>query len=208
VDRRIDPARFIETHLPLSPVPDLPGVRLHLAAPTSRLSRLTDVTPYWAYVWAGGLALARHVQDHPERVAGRRVLDLGAGSGLVGIVAALADARVMAAENDPLGRVAIGLNAAANGVTVNLLQQDMVAGDPSDVDLILAGDVFYDPALVTPMLAFLGRAGAQGIPCLIGDPERAPLPLHRLEPIAAYQVRDFGQVAPVTSTVYRLRDAL
>ncbi|WP_292247577.1 methyltransferase, partial [Mesorhizobium sp.] len=70
---------------------------------------------YWAYAWAGGTVLARYILDRPQTVAGRRVLDLGAGSGLVGIAAAKAGARaVIAAEIDRNGIVALGLNAAAN----------------------------------------------------------------------------------------------
>ena len=205
IDQSVDPQGFIADFLPLTPVPGLQHVKLHLASPKSGLSRLTDAPPYWAHLWAGGLALACYLRDHPDVVAGRRVLDLGAGSGLVGIVAALAGARVIAAETDPLGRVAIGLNAAANGVMIEVLAQNVLGGDPPDVDLILAGDVFYDPGLVARVLAFLDRAALRGIRCLIGDPGRADLPLHRLDRVAAYQVRDFGQSALVCGTVYRWR---
>lgn len=201
----MSPADFIRTHLPLTPVPGLPGVMLHLAAPTSGLRRLTDLTPYWAYVWAGGMVLARYLQDQPELVRGRRVLDLGAGSGLVGIVAAQAGARVWAAESDPLGCIAIGLNAAANGVVVEVLPGDLLAGEPPDIELILVGDLFYDPALVAPVLRFLDRVLARGIDVLVGDPGRAPLPLDRLDPVASYAVPDFGQPAPAPATVFSLR---
>ena len=202
------PARFIRTQLPLTPLPDLPGVSLHLAAPTSGLSRLTTATPYWAYVWAGGMALARYIRDHPDCVAGRRVLDLGAGSGLVGIVAAQAGARVQSAERDPRGCTAIRLNARANGVRLSVLRRDVLAKVPPHIDLILAGDVFYDAALVAPMLDILTGAQARGVDCLIGDPGRRDLPLHRLSPVAHYQVRDFGQSRPVTGTVFTLRSPL
>ncbi|NWO96542.1 50S ribosomal protein L11 methyltransferase, partial [Escherichia coli] len=76
-------------------------------------------SPYWAYYWLGGLALARFVLDRPETVAGKRVLDLGTGSGLVAIAAAKAGAAsVLAADIDPYAMVAVPLNAAANGVAV------------------------------------------------------------------------------------------
>ncbi|WP_292129155.1 50S ribosomal protein L11 methyltransferase, partial [Mesorhizobium sp.] len=78
--------------------------------------------PYWAYAWAGGAVLARYVLDRPSTVAGRRVLDLGAGSGLVGIAAARAGAReVTAAEIDRNGIVALRLNAEANGVAIIII---------------------------------------------------------------------------------------
>lgn len=194
----------IRAQLPLTPVPGLPGVVLHLASPNSGLRRLTDATPYWAYVWAGGAVLARYLQDHPDVVRGRRVLDLGAGSGIVGIVAAQAGARVLAAEIDPLGRIALTLNAAANGVEIAVLPGDILTAAPPDTDLILVGDLFYDDALVVPVLGFLDRAMAQGSDVLIGDPGRVSLPMARLAGVAVYDVPDFGSPTVGPATVYRL----
>src|SRR5262249_40352363 len=99
--------QFIQENLPIGPAPSVPQAVLHRATPQSGLWRLAERdadfgTPYWAYDWGGGLALARHVLDHPEIVAGRRALDLGAGSGIVGIAAAKAGATdVIAADTDP-----------------------------------------------------------------------------------------------------------
>ena len=114
---------FIRDNLPVTPVPGVPEIRLHKAVPTSGLNRLArdggDAfgSPYWAYLWAGGLALARHVLDHPEIVAGKKVIDLGAGGGLVGIAAAKAGAAaVTAADIDPYACAALPLNAAINHV--------------------------------------------------------------------------------------------
>src|SRR5579871_1742282 len=45
--------------------------------------------PFWAFAWAGGQAVARWIFEHPEVVAGRRILDLAAGSGLIAIAAML-----------------------------------------------------------------------------------------------------------------------
>lgn len=176
----------------------MPEIRLHRAGPRSGLMRLADAdpdfgSPYWARPWGGGLALARHVLDRPETVAGRRVLDLGAGSGLVAIAARLAGASaVTAADVDPYAVTATRLNAAANGVAVETAQGDLTAGNPPDVDLMLVGDLFYDPDLATQVLAFLERCVAAGIAVLIGDPWRAPLPADRLRVVAEYAVADFG----------------
>ncbi|MGX8010390.1 class I SAM-dependent methyltransferase [Mesorhizobium sp. ORM8.1] len=190
----------------LAPVPSLPEIQLYLAHPGSGLRRLLEQEdggsddsepepqpPYWAYAWAGGAVLARYILDNPSIVAGKRVLDLGAGSGLVGIAAAKAGARdVMAAEIDRNGVAAIDLNALANGVAIDVVGEDVTAGPPPAVDLVLAGDVFYGQEVGQRMIPFLDRCLAAGIEVLIGDPGRAWLPRSRLHLLGEYQVPDVG----------------
>src|SRR5262249_58715515 len=89
----------------------------------------------------GGRAIARQLLEDPALVAGRRVLDFAAGSGLAAIAAAKAGAAVVeAAEIDPLAGAAIALNAAANGVAVAWREADLVGSDER-WDVVLAGDV-------------------------------------------------------------------
>jgi predicted nicotinamide N-methyase len=187
----------------------VPEIRLHRALPSSGLHQLADAdadgfgAPYWAYDWAGGLALARHLLDHPGIVAGRRVLDLGSGSGLVAIAAAKAGARnVLAAEVDPYAAAALALNAELNAVAVELICRDITGEPPPDVDLILVGDLFYAAELARRVTAFLDRALEAGIPSLVGDPWRAHLPTSRLTELARYEVRDMGLADPVPSGVF------
>lgn len=206
----MNPADFITQNLRLAPVPGLPGVVLYSAHAGSRLARLQaplGAAPYWAYPWGGGLALAQHFRHFPRSVSTRRVLDLGAGSGLVGIVAAQAGAQVHAAEIDVNGRAAIGLNAAANDVAIGLVDLDVDGAAPAGFDLIAAGDVFYDPAIAARMLPFLERCREAGIDVLIGDPARHDLPLDRLDLVASYAVGDVGDARDKTERtggVYRL----
>jgi predicted nicotinamide N-methyase len=189
---------FILDRLPLESAPGVPEIRLHRAGPRSGLMRLAQAdpgfgSPYWARPWGGGLALARHVLDHPEIVAGKRVLDLGAGSGLVAIAAALAGAgAVRAVDVDPYAVTATRLNAAANGVAVEVTHADITGGDPPEVDLMLVGDLFYDPDLAERVEGFLRLCLAAGIVVLIGDPFRASLPTERLRVVAEYPVADYG----------------
>ena len=196
---RPDPAAFILANLPISPVPAIPEILLHTAGPASGLWRLagrgeTDPAPYWAYPWAGGAVLARHLLDRPEVVAGRRVVDLGAGSGLVAIAAAKAGAAaVTAVDVDANAIAAIGLNAAVNGVNILVVTADIIeAPPPEETDILVVGDLFYDPALALRVMAFLRRCQAAGIEVLIGDPERAHLPHGELTRIATHGVADFG----------------
>ena len=207
-------AQFIRANLPLAPVPSVPEIRLHSAIPSSGLWRLAEAdetgftSPYWAYHWGGGLALARHLLDCPDTVAGRRVLDLGAGSGIVGIAAAKAGASaVTAAEVDPCAVVALGLNAEANGVAIAAIEGDPTAGPPPPVDVVLVGDLFYEQDLARRVTAFLDRCLGSGIEVLIGDPWRAFLPRPRLRLLAEYPTPQFGEagsVAMKTSAVFAL----
>jgi predicted nicotinamide N-methyase len=172
---------------------------LHKAGPKSGLWRLAEldqdlVAPYWAYHWGGGLALARHILSHPEIVAGRMVLDLGAGSGIVAIAAAKAGAKnVIAADIDPYAIAATGLNAAANGVPVSAFLGDLTAGSPPEVDVVLVGDLFYDADLAKRVIAFLDRCLGSKVEVLVGDPWRAFLPKTRLQILAEYLGPDFGR---------------
>jgi predicted nicotinamide N-methyase len=218
----LDPVEFIRANMRLVAVPSLPEIRLYTPHPASGLGRLLDPQdtdddtepddgaeprpPYWAYAWAGGTVLARYVLDHPQTVAGRRVLDLGAGSGLVGIAAAKAGARtVIAAEIDCNGAAAIGLNAAANGVKITVIGKDITLDPPPAVDLVLAGDVFYDPEVARWMTPFLDRCLAAGIEVLVGDPCRKDLPRSRLLLLAEYEMPDFGGAKGVASGVFSFR---
>lgn len=191
---------FIRTHLHVVAVPFIPEIRLYTAHPGSGLRRLTEtegdadpLPPYWAYPWAGGLVLARYFLDRPEIVTGRRVLDLGAGSGLVGIAAMRAGAsEVIAAEIDRNGVAAIGLNAAENDVSITAIGSDVTLGLPPSVDLVAVGDLYYESRLAERVTAFLDRCLDAGIDVLIGDPGRAYLPRSRLRQLAEYRVPDFG----------------
>lgn len=203
--RRVQPdvQAFIWANMHVTPVPLLPEIRLYTAHQASGLWRLAarpeadesdPPAPYWAYQWAGGMALARHILDRPETVAGRSVLDLGAGSGIVGIAAAKAGASaVIAAEIDPYAIVALGLNAALNGVALTAAPDDLTAGPPPPVDLVAVGDLFYEGDLAGRVTAFLDRCLAVGIDVLVGDPGRAHLPRSRLRLLAEYSVPDVGE---------------
>jgi len=202
LDARTNPRRFIVENMRVAPAPMVPEIRLYTAHPGSGLRRLgapgedgEAPPPYWAYQWAGGTVLARHFLDRPQAVVGKCVLDLGSGSGIVGIAALKAGARaVIAADVDPHAAVAASLNAELNGVTMETIATDLTAGAPPEVDLVAVGDLFYERSLAIRVAAFLDLCLAAGIEVLVGDPHRAFLPHAQLRLVAEYPVPDFGEI--------------
>jgi predicted nicotinamide N-methyase len=178
-------------------VPFVPEVTLRTAAEPFGLWGRTelDAPPFWAFPWAGGQGLARYVLDHPETVAGRRVLDVASGSGLVAIAAAKAGARtVTAGDIDENALAAITLNAAANGTpqvtarSVDLATASLATGVLRAPDVVLAADVFYQRDLAAMALRFLQAARAAGATVLAADPSRAFVPRAELTALTSYEI--------------------
>jgi predicted nicotinamide N-methyase len=198
-------AEFILRNTELASPPLIPELRLHLAtkitplweATESELQQLGLPPPYWAFAWAGGQALARYVIDHPHLVAGRRVLDIGAGSGIVSLAALwVSAATVIANDIDPVAGLAIRTNAGTNGLEAGLsfagrdmFDEPALAEDGGPLfDVVLAGDVFYERPMAVRAETWLRRHAAAGALVLVGDPGRAYLPKTGREHCATYQV--------------------
>jgi predicted nicotinamide N-methyase len=128
------------------------------------------------------------------------VLDLAAGSGLIAITAMLTGAaEAFANDIDPTAEAAIALNAELNGVAVTFTGGDLVGGPTPDIDLILAGDVFYEQEMGVRFHAFLLDARLAGIDVLIGDPGRAYAPRTGLELVAEYEVETSMEIENATT---------
>jgi predicted nicotinamide N-methyase len=207
------PADLVGSATARQPVPLVGEISLLTAIPSVELWDLwqrtgRDDPPFWAYPWAGGQALARYLLDHPQTVAGRRVLDVASGSGLVAIAAAKAGAAsVIAGDIDPHAVAAIGVNAAANDVAIEARAFDLAADGPGAAEVVLAGDVFYQRELAELALRFVRAAAAAGADVLVADPGRAFVPAAALTALARYEVPVLTAIedAPVkTVVVYRL----
>jgi predicted nicotinamide N-methyase len=216
----LDPAaeraeRFVLENTTLSAPPHVPSILLHLAGEAHELWRRTEEElagiglppPFWAFAWAGGQGLARHLLEQPELVAGRTVLDFATGSGLVAIAAGKAGAsRVVASDTDPFAAAATRLNASANAVAVEFTCEDLIGRDDG-WDTVLAGDVFYDRALAGRLVPWLAALARRGADVLVGDPGRAYLPKEGLARLAEYEVpvsRALEDAEVKRTTVWRI----
>jgi predicted nicotinamide N-methyase len=186
---------FIRANTLVGTAPLVPEIALHLATEITPIWQATEdwltvhglAPPFWAFAWPGGQALARHVLDHPALVAGKRVLDFAAGGGIAAIACARAGAaRVEAAEIDPFAHAAIRLNAALNGVQVDVPETEIV-GAPCRWDVVMCGDVCYEAPMTSRILPWL-RGLARDATVWIADPGRAYLPRAGLVPVRRYRV--------------------
>jgi len=212
-----DPKAFILDNTRFLPVPHAPEIGLHVADEVTPLWQKTEdelgrmglPPPFWAFAWAGGQALARYILDNPAIVAGRRVLDFASGSGLVAIAAAKAGAAfVLAADIDDFAREAMRINAAANGVALEIAKEDVLGRYDHAVDVILAGDIFYDRDIAARVLSWLQGWQARGARAFVGDPGRSYLPKEALSLLATYEVpvsRELEALEIKKSSVWRVR---
>ncbi|HEV8013959.1 MAG TPA: methyltransferase [Stellaceae bacterium] len=191
-----DAAAFVIANTAIAAPSLVPEIKLHLATAVTPLWHATEATlaatqlppPYWAFAWPGGQALARHLIDHPSLAAGKRVLDIGAGSGIVSIAAKKAGAaHVTAAEIDAFAVAAIALNAGLNHVAIEIESADIIGGEGT-WDVILVGDMCYERPLAERLTQWLRTLAARGATVLLGDPGRAYLPQDGLSEIARYTV--------------------
>lgn len=187
---------FIEATTEIALPPAVSEIRLRLASDLTALWESIEATygvgrptPYWAAAWVGGQALARFLLDRPETVANRRVFDFGTGGGQCAIAAMLAGAAaVVACDSDPMAQTAAGINAALNGVAVEIREGDFLGRDLDGFDIVLAADVWYERHLAERATAWLRRQAGSGATVIVGDMRRAYFPRVGLEPLAEYEI--------------------
>ena len=188
---------FIRANTAVMAPPHVPEICLHLADEAHDLWHKTEEElakiglepPFWAFAWAGGQGLARYVVDHPDWVSGRRVLDFATGSGIVAIAAAKAGAtEVTASDIDPFCEPAVALNAGLNGVDIAYDGRDLVGMALPAIDVLLAGDVFFDREMSARLVPWFAELARSGVDILVGDPGRSYLPRERLTLLDVYEV--------------------
>lgn len=191
----MDYSQFVEQTTSATAPPLVPEITLHLAQEViplwQRIEAETGLSntppPYWAFAWAGGQAMARYLLDHPDIVAGKAVLDFGAGSGLIALAGAKAGATcVTAADIDPFAAAAMAINAAENDTHLTIETEDIIG--QSGWPVILVGDMCYERPLAERLLGWLRAESARGTTVLLGDPGRNYFPRNGVIRCAEYDV--------------------
>jgi len=222
VAAKLDPAdeasatAFIVANTRRLAPPLVPEITLHLAEESvpiwqkteEELGELNVPPPYWAFAWAGGQALARYLLDNPALLSGKRVLDLGAGSGLTAIAAMKTRAaEAIASDLDRMALAAVRLNAALNDVAVGTIADNLLEKTPEPFDVVLVGDLFYERQLADLVSRYIEQAAQGGALVLIGDPQRNYFPKGRFISAAEYRVpvtRELEDAEIKRTAVWRL----
>jgi len=200
--RQLELEDFIRSNTVVEAPKLVPEIRLHLAteltplwhATESYLNQMKVNAPFWAFAWVGGQVLARYILDNPAMVAGRNVIDIGCGGGIVSIAAVLAGAeRVTALDIDPLASTVCRLNAQLNRTAAHITTDtaNAITYDFTPFDLILVGDVCYTRGEAADLTRTLRQAAA---PVLFGDPGRRFFPLQGVRQLAAYTVETSWEI--------------
>lgn len=149
------------------------GVVLTEEDETRAIVRMTNRVPYGVSLWPSSIALGHEVAARAGEFAGRRVLELGAGTGLPGIVAASLGASVVQTDNHELVLHLARRNAEANGVSLEHRQADWEEwDDPDRYDWILGADVLYGDGLRDHLRRIFEENLAPGGRVLLADPDR------------------------------------
>jgi predicted nicotinamide N-methyase len=128
--------------------------------------------PYGIVLWPAAIALAHEIAT--RALGGARVLELGAGTGLPGIVAASLGARVVQTDRQAVALHVCKTNAERNGITaIDLRAADWTTWeDDATYDWILGADILYAVSLHPHLRRIFERNLAPGGRLLLADPFR------------------------------------
>ena len=130
--------------------------------------------PYGVALWPSAMALAHEIASRPEAIAGRRILELGAGTGIPGIVAASLGGRVVQTDRDELALHLCRRNGERNGVgAIEYRLADWTAWeDAGRYDWIIGADILYGESLHPHLRRIFQTNLAPGGRVLLSDPFR------------------------------------
>jgi len=145
-----------------------------------------DRLPYGVVLWPAAIALAHEVASHADAFRGRRVLELGAGTGLPGIVAASLGARVVQTDRQEMAMSICRRNGERNGAggIEHRLADWADWDDAARYDFIIGSDILYAEATHPHLRRIFETGLAPGGRILLSDPFRA-VSLRLLEALEA-----------------------
>jgi predicted nicotinamide N-methyase len=127
--------------------------------------------PYGRVLWSSAPCVARVLAE--RSLAGRRVLELGCGTGLASLVAARSGARVLATDVDEGALASVALGARALGVALETAIFDVRGPAPlPPADIVVIADLLYEELLAAAVARRAGEALRAGAQVILGDPGR------------------------------------
>ena len=131
--------------------------------------------PYGVAIWPSAIALVHEIAARPLDFSGQRILELGAGTGLPGIVAASLGGKVVQTDRDELALYLCRRNGERNGVaSIDYRLADWTArSDAGRYDWIIGSDILYGESLHPHLRRIFDNNLAPGGRILVSDPFRA-----------------------------------
>lgn len=162
----------------------LPGtdITLEVVRPSLAGDQLPCELPYWAEIWPSGVVLAGMIAREPDRLQGRRVLELGPGVGVTAAAALTAGAELVVADSAPAALLLCARNArhqagtAPRTLLVNWRHpsQELLGAASTGFAIVLAADILYEQVDVKPLVRLVERVVAPGGEVWLAEPGRDP----------------------------------
>lgn len=132
--------------------------------------------PYSVALWSGSIALADEMAERAEELRGKSVLELGAGVGLTGLIAAFLGADVTQTDYHEVALRVCRLNAEANGITglECRLADWLNFQDTRRYEYIIGSEILYDAAVQPALKRIFERSLVPGGHIIIIDGMRPP----------------------------------
>ncbi|MEW5855670.1 MAG: methyltransferase domain-containing protein [Myxococcota bacterium] len=208
---------LLDQHAPWGPLPLCPPLHAWQARDELPLWSALEAAagarvppPMYGMAWPGSQALARVIQDGTVAVSKRRVLDVGCGSGVAAVAAALHGGRAVGVDVDPLALMAAEELAERHETQVGTLCADPLddATLTAPFEVILGGDLFYDEQTAQRGMRAVRRWLTEGKSVVLADAGRpffdacdlpllweADVPVARsVEGVGSRVVRVYGRV--------------